>query len=160
MLSRRTALSSVIAAALVSPRANAETVKRDWYVVDASNKTLGRLATELARPDAVPTLYVLDEPTTGLHFHDVGQLAGVLQRLVDAGHTVVVIEHQPDLIAQADWEIELGPAYERNRRRRCERRQHLYAGHSDVAVRALARRRHSSHLRGLHIRPRHRHKIR
>ncbi|HEX5446329.1 MAG TPA: excinuclease ABC subunit UvrA, partial [Pirellulales bacterium] len=68
-----------------------------------------KLATELGRVDTGKTLYVLDEPTTGLHFDDVRKLLGVLGRLVDLGNTVVVIEHQLDVIKSADWIIDLGP---------------------------------------------------
>ncbi len=68
-----------------------------------------KLATELGRVDTGKTLYVLDEPTTGLHFDDVRKLLGVLGRLVDLGNTVVVIEHQLDVVKSADWVIDLGP---------------------------------------------------
>ncbi len=68
-----------------------------------------KLATELQRRSTGRTIYVLDEPTTGLHFEDVRKLLGVLQRLVDTGNTVVVIEHNMDVIKCADWIIDLGP---------------------------------------------------
>lgn len=68
-----------------------------------------KLAAELSRIDSGSTLYVLDEPTTGLHFEDVGKLLNVLQRLVDLGNTVVVVEHSLDVIKCADWIIEIGP---------------------------------------------------
>jgi excinuclease ABC subunit A len=68
-----------------------------------------KLATELARTDTGNTLYVLDEPTTGLHFEDIRVLLGVLNKLVDKGNTVIVIEHNLDMIKCADWIIDLGP---------------------------------------------------
>ncbi|MCC6575659.1 MAG: excinuclease ABC subunit UvrA [Planctomycetes bacterium] len=68
-----------------------------------------KLATELARPDTGHTLYILDEPTTGLHFHDVARLITVLQRLVDKGNTAIIIEHNLDVIKCADWIVDLGP---------------------------------------------------
>jgi excinuclease ABC subunit A len=68
-----------------------------------------KLATELQRRSTGRTIYVLDEPTTGLHFEDVSKLLGVLNRLVDTGNTVVVIEHNLDVIKSADWVIDLGP---------------------------------------------------
>lgn len=68
-----------------------------------------KLATELARADTGSTLYVLDEPTTGLHFDDIRKLLDVLHRLVDAGNTVLVIEHNLDVVKCADWLIDLGP---------------------------------------------------
>ena len=68
-----------------------------------------KLAAELSRPDTGQTLYLLDEPTTGLHFEDLSRLLDVLNRLVDLGNTVVVIEHNLDVIKTADWVIDLGP---------------------------------------------------
>jgi excinuclease ABC subunit A len=68
-----------------------------------------KLATELCRRPTGHTLYILDEPTTGLHFADVEKLLGVLQRLVDGGNTVLVIEHNLDVIKTADWIVDLGP---------------------------------------------------
>lgn len=68
-----------------------------------------KLAAELARPQSGKTLYLLDEPTTGLHFDDIRKLLKILNSLVDAGNTVVVIEHNLDVIKTADWIIDLGP---------------------------------------------------
>jgi excinuclease ABC subunit A len=68
-----------------------------------------KLAKELSKIATGKTLYILDEPTTGLHFADIEKLLEVLQRLVDAGNTVLVIEHNLDVIKQADWIVDLGP---------------------------------------------------
>ena len=68
-----------------------------------------KLARELSKRDTGRTLYILDEPTTGLHFHDVSHLLDVLHRLRDHGNTVVVIEHNLDVIKTADWIVDLGP---------------------------------------------------
>jgi excinuclease ABC subunit A len=68
-----------------------------------------KLATELSKRDTGRTLYILDEPTTGLHFEDVRLLLDVLHRLVDRGNTVLVIEHSLDVIKTADWVVDMGP---------------------------------------------------
>ena len=73
-----------------------------------------KLATELAKRDTGRTIYILDEPTTGLHFEDIRVLLGVLQRLVDRGNTVIVIEHNLDIIKAADYLIDMGPEGGRN----------------------------------------------
>jgi excinuclease ABC subunit A len=68
-----------------------------------------KLSSELSKVATGRTLYILDEPTTGLHFADIEKLLEVLQRLADAGNTVLVIEHNLDVIKQADWLVDLGP---------------------------------------------------
>ncbi|MFO7742987.1 MAG: ATP-binding cassette domain-containing protein, partial [Anaerolineae bacterium] len=68
-----------------------------------------KLAKELARVSTGDTVYILDEPTTGLHFADIQRLLEVLHRLTDAGNTVIVIEHNLDVIKTADWIVDLGP---------------------------------------------------
>jgi excinuclease ABC subunit A len=68
-----------------------------------------KLASELQKRSTGSTVYVLDEPTTGLHFEDIRKLLAVLGRLVDAGNTVIVIEHNLDVIKTADWVVDMGP---------------------------------------------------
>ncbi len=68
-----------------------------------------KLAKELVRPATGKTLYIFDEPTTGLHFHDIKHLLEVLHELVDRGNTVLVIEHNMDVVKTADWIIDIGP---------------------------------------------------
>jgi excinuclease ABC subunit A len=68
-----------------------------------------KLATELARKSAGDTLYILDEPTAGLHFDDIKKLLSVLNALIEKGNSVIVVEHNLDVVRDADWVIELGP---------------------------------------------------
>jgi len=68
-----------------------------------------KLAAELSRPSTGKTLYILDEPTTGLHFEDIHVLMDVLRKLVEKGNTVLIIEHNTDVIRSCDWIIDLGP---------------------------------------------------
>jgi excinuclease ABC subunit A len=100
-------------------RSKLETLMRvglDYLKIGQPSPTLSggeaqriKLAKELCRPDTGKTFYVLDEPTTGLHFHDIHVLNQVLQALVDKGNTVLVIEHNMDLVKTADWILDLGP---------------------------------------------------
>jgi energy-coupling factor transporter ATP-binding protein EcfA2 len=75
-----------------------------------------KLALELSKRDTGRTLYILDEPTTGLHFQDIEMLLSVLQRLANNGNTIVVIEHNLDVIKTADWVVDLGSGRRRWRR--------------------------------------------
>ena len=86
-----------------------------------------KLARELCRRSTGRTLYVLDEPTTGLHFEDIQNCSQVLHGFVEAGNSVVVIEHNLDVIKTADWLIDLGPEGG-SRRRRGRRRRHAGGG--------------------------------
>jgi excinuclease ABC subunit A len=68
-----------------------------------------KLARELVKKKNKPTIYLLDEPTTGLHFADLEKLLAVLRKLIDRGHTIIIIEHNLEIVKQADWVVELGP---------------------------------------------------
>jgi excinuclease ABC subunit A len=84
-------------------------VRQPGYSLSGGEVQRLKIAKELCRQTSAPTLYLLDEPTVGQHLADVARLAGVLQRLADGGHTVVVVEHHPHLLAACDWLVELGP---------------------------------------------------
>lgn len=91
-------------------------VGMDYIKLGQSSTTLSggeaqriKLAKELVRPSTGKTLYILDEPTTGLHFHDISHLLRVLQELVDKGNSVLVIEHNMDVVKTADWVLDMGP---------------------------------------------------
>ena len=93
-----------------------KSVGMDYIKLGQSSTTLSggeaqrvKLAKELVRPSTGKTLYILDEPTTGLHFHDIAQLLKVLHALVDKGNSIVVIEHNMDVIKTVDWIIDIGP---------------------------------------------------
>jgi excinuclease ABC subunit A len=103
-------------AQIAAPLKIAQQVGLGYLVWDQPAYTLSggevqrlRIAKELHRKTKEKTLYILDEPTVGLHMEDVARLVDVLNRLVDAGHTVVVVEHHPHLLANCDWLVELGP---------------------------------------------------
>lgn len=102
--------------AIVNPLRTMHDVGLGYIRLGQSSTTLSggeaqrvKLATELSKKDTGKTVYILDEPTTGLHFHDIAILLRVLNQLVDKGNTVIVIEHNMDVIKMADWIIDMGP---------------------------------------------------
>ena len=97
------------AVALAGVAAAALDVEAEARLAESGEAQRVKLALELSKRDTGRTLYILDEPTTGLHFHDIQQLLTVLHRLRDHGNTIVVIEHNLDVIKTADWLIDMGP---------------------------------------------------
>jgi excinuclease ABC subunit A len=83
--------------------------RQQSYTLSGGEVQRLKIVKELFKKTKEPTLYILDEPTVGLHMEDVSRLAVALNRLVDAGHTVMVVEHHPHFLASCDWIIELGP---------------------------------------------------
>jgi excinuclease ABC subunit A len=92
-----------------SPTLSGGESQRIKLIAELAKVRTDALGVDIARREGQHTLYVLDEPTVGLHMADVEKLVTVLQRLVDAGNSVVVIEHNLDIMAEADWLIDLGP---------------------------------------------------
>ena len=84
---------------------------RSYYALSGGEAQRVKLAKELSKRATGRTVYLLDEPTTGLHFDDIRKLLSVLQMFADSGNTVIIIEHNLDVIKTADYVIDLGPSY-------------------------------------------------